>query len=162
MNIKTITIALTVLVFAVLATVLMQKGSYVSQTQEYYEKSTGNTFKGASRIVEFVNTSIETNRTLWALTCDAAQNVKTAKQMAELESKYFPGNKGTTNTKEQYRLFKATEAYYIVSNYAKVETDKKTKVTTLAGLTSINVDALLGNVALKKAEEDAEEEGEEE
>ena len=74
MNLKTITIALTVLVFAVLATVIMQKGSYVSQATEHYEKTTGNSFNGTSRILKFVNESIETNKTLWLMTCDAIQN----------------------------------------------------------------------------------------
>ena len=50
-------------------------------------------------------------------------------------------------------------AYYIVSYYDKVEVDKKTDVKTLTGLSAIDVNALLGNVAIAKAAE--EEEGEE-
>ena len=164
MNLKTITIALTVLVFAVLATVVMQKGSYVSQATEHYEKTTGNSFNGTSRILKFVNESIETNKTLWLMTCDAIQNVKTAKQMAELESKYFPGIKGNMSIAQKNRKFEATMSYYIVSYYDKVEVDKKTDVKTLTGLTAIDVNALLGNVAIAKAAADEEEgeEGEEE
>ena len=164
MNLKTITIALTVLVFAVLATVVMQKGSYVSQATEHYEKTTGNSFNGTSRILKFVNESIETNKTLWLMTCDAIQNVKTAKQMAELESRYFPGIKGNMSIAQKNRKFEATMSYYIVSYYDKVEVDKKTDVKTLTGLTAIDVNALLGNVAIAKAAADEEEgeEGEEE
>ena len=40
MNVKNISIALTVLVIALLATLLMQKGSYVSQATEHYTKTT--------------------------------------------------------------------------------------------------------------------------
>ena len=54
-------------------------------------------------------------------------------------------------------------AYYIVSYYDKVEVDKKTDVKTLTGLTAIDVNALLGNVAIAKAADEEEgEEGEEE
>lgn len=161
MNLKTITIALTVLVFAVLATVIMQKGSYVSQATEHYEKTTGNSFNGTSRILKFVNESIETNKTLWLMTCDAIQNVKTAKQMAEMESKYFPGIKGNMSIAQKNRKFEIPATpYYIVSYYDKVEVDKKTDVKTLTGLSAIDVNALLGNVAIAKAAD--EEEGEEE
>lgn len=164
MNLKTITIALTVLVFAVLATVIMQKGSYVSQATEHYEKKTSSSYNGTSRILKYVNESLETNKTLWLMTCDAVENVKTAKQMAELESKYFPGIKGNMSVAQKNRKFEATMAYYIVSYYAKVETDKKTDVKTLTGLTGIDVNALLGNVSVAKASEEADEEedGEEE
>ena len=157
MNLKTITIALTVLVFAVLATVIMQKGSYVSQATEHYEKTTGNSFNGTSRILKFVNESIETNKTLWLMTCDAVQNVKTAKQMAELESKYFPGIKGNMSIAQKNRKFEATMAYYIVSYYSNVEVDKKTDVKTLTGLTAIDVNALLGNAVMAKDGEEGEE-----
>lgn len=157
MNLKTITIALTVLVFAVLATVIMQKGSYVSQATEHYEKTTGNSFNGTSRILKFVNESIETNKTLWLMTCDAVQNVKTAKQMAELESKYFPGIKGNMSIAQKNRKFEATMAYYIVSYYSNVEVDKKTDVKTLTGLTAIDVNALLGNAVVSSGDEEGEE-----
>ena len=58
MNVKTISIALTVLVVALLATLLMQKSGYVSQATEHYEKTTTKSYKGASQIVEYVNNSI--------------------------------------------------------------------------------------------------------
>jgi hypothetical protein len=79
--------------------------------------------------------------------------------MAELESKYFPGIKGNMSIAQKNRKFEATMAYYIVSYYDKVEVDKKTDVKTLTGLTAIDVNALLGNVAIAKAAD--EEEGEE-
>ena len=61
MNLKTITIALSVLVFAVLATVIMQKGSYVSQAQTHYEKKTG----GWTRKKDTYGKKVDTRRYLW-------------------------------------------------------------------------------------------------
>lgn len=161
MNIKTIAIALTVLVVAVLATVLMQKGNYVSQATEHYEKTTTNTFKGSSKIIEYVSNSIDQNKLVWALACDAVQSVKTSQDMAKLEAKYFPTTKGSNSLSKKTRRFEATSAYFIVSSFDKVDEDKKTQLKTLSGLNSIDVSALLGQVAAAAPAEEVEDEGEE-
>ncbi|WP_176421960.1 hypothetical protein [Fibrobacter sp. UWH1] len=160
MNMKNISIALSVVVVLLLATLLMQKGSYVSQATEHYEKTTTKSFKGASQIIEYVNNSIETNKGVWTLACEAVQSVKTSQDQARLEAKLFPSVKGTMSIANKTRKFEASSDYYIVSNFAKVEVDKKTEVKSLSGLVSVNVNALLGNAAVAASDED-EEEGEE-
>ena len=162
MNVKNISIALTVLVIALLATLLMQKGSYVSQATEHYTKTTTNSYKGASKIIEYVNNSIDVNKGVWSLACDVIQNVKTSQDQARLESKYFPSTKGSMSIANMTRRFEATGAYYIVSKFSKVEVDKKTEVKSLAGLVSVNVNALVGNPGEEIAEEEEGEEGAEE
>ena len=162
MNVKNISIALTVLVIALLATLLMQKGSYVSQATEHYTKTTTNSYKGASKIIEYVNNSIDVNKGVWALACEAVQTVKTSQDQARLESKYFPSTKGSMSIANMTRRFEATGAYYIVSKFAKVEVDKKTEVKSLAGLVSVNVNALVGNPGEEIAEEEEGEDGAEE
>ncbi len=162
MNIKTIAIVLSVLVVALAATLLMQKGSYVSQATEHYNKTTSNTFKGSSKIVEYVCSSIDQNKLLWAMTSEALQNVKTSQDMAKLEAKYFPTTKGSNSIANKTRRFEATSAYYVVSSFAKVDEDKKSGLKTLSGLQSIDVSALLGKAAPVAAAEEVEEEGEEE
>ena len=159
MNVKTISIALTVLVVALLATLLMQKGGYVSQATEHYNKTTSNSYKGASKIIEYVNGSIDVNKNVWALACETINSAKTSQDQARLEAKYFPSTKGSMSIANMTRRFEATGAYYIVSKFAKVEVDKKTEVKSLAGLVSVNVNALVGNPGEEIAEE---EEGEEE
>ena len=134
MNVKNISIALTVLVIALLATLLMQKGSYVSQATEHYTKTTTNSYKGASKIIEYVNNSIDVNKGVWSLAVEAVQTVKTSQDQARLESKYFPSTKGSMSIANMTRRFEATGAYYIVSKFSKVEVDKKTDVKSLAGL----------------------------
>ncbi|MBR5413792.1 MAG: hypothetical protein IK114_12260 [Fibrobacter sp.] len=162
MNVKNISIALTVLVIALLATLLMQKGSYVSQATEHYTKTTTNSYKGASKIIEYVNNSIDVNKGVWSLACEAVQTVKTSQDQARLESKYFPSTKGSMSIANMTRRFEATGAYYIVSKFAKVEVDKKTEVKSLAGLVSVNVNALVGNPGEEIAEEEEGEDGAEE
>ena len=162
MNVKTISIALTVLVVALLATLLMQKSGYVSQATEHYEKTTTKSYKGASQIVEYVNNSIETNKGVWALACEAVQSVKTSQDQARLEAKHFPSTKGSMSIANMTRRFEATGAYYIISKFSKVEVDKKTEVKSLAGLVSVNVNALVGNPGEEIAEEEEGEEGAEE
>ena len=162
MNVKNISIALTVLVIALLATLLMQKGSYVSQATEHYTKTTTNSYKGASKIIEYVNNSIDVNKGVWTLACEAVQTVKTSQDQARLESKYFPATKGSMSIANMTRRFEATGAYYIVSKFSKVEVDKKTEVKSLAGLVSVNVNALVGNPGEEIAEEEEGEEGAEE
>ena len=160
MNVKTISIALTVLVVALLATLLMQKGGYVSQATEHYNKTTANSYKNASRIVEYVNNSIDVNKGVWTLACETVQNAKTSQDQARLEAKYFPATKGTMSIANMTRRFEATSAYYFVSTFSKVEVDKKTDVKSLAGIVSVDVSALLGNVAIASAADEAEEEEE--
>ena len=160
MNVKTISIALSVVVVLLLATLLMQKGSYVSQATEHYEKTTTKSYKGASQIVEYLNNSIETNKGVWNLAVETIQTVKSSQDQARLEAKYFPSTKGSMSIANMTRRFEATGAYYIVSNFSKVEVDKKTEVKSLAGLVSVNVNALLGN-SIDEAIEEEGEEGEE-
>ena len=161
MNVKNISIALTVLVIALLATLLMQKGSYVSQATEHYTKTTTNSYKGASKIIEYVNNSIDVNKGVWSLACEAVQTVKTSQDQARLESKYFPSTKGSMSIANMTRRFEATGAYYNVSKFSKVEVDKKTEVKSLAGLVSVNVNAIVGNPGEEIAEEEGEEGAEE-
>ena len=161
MNTKTISIALAAVVVLLLVTLLMQKGSYVSQATEHYDKTTAKSFKGASQVMEYVNNSIETNKGVWALACEAVQTVKTSQDQARLEAKYFPSTKGSMSIANMTRRFEATGAYYIVSKFAKVEVDKKTEVKSLAGLVSVNVNALVGNPGEEIEEAEEGEEGEE-
>ena len=166
MNIKNIAIVLTVLVVAIAAMLFMQKGNYVTQATEHYNKTTGNSFKGSSKIIEYVNSTAGTTKMLWALTCDAVQGAKTSQDMAKLEGKYFPATKGSNSISQKTRRFEPTAAYYIVATFDKVDVDKKTDLKTLAGLKSIDVGALLGNAtiaaaAVEEEEEEGEEEGEE-
>ena len=49
MNLKNISIALTVLVFGVIAMLFMQKGNYVDQATEHYNKTTEASFKGGKK-----------------------------------------------------------------------------------------------------------------
>ena len=163
MNIKNIAIVLTVLVVAIAAMLFMQKGNYVTQASEHYNKTTGNSFKGSSKIIEYVNSTAGTTKMLWALTCDAVQGAKTSQDMAKLEGKYFPATKGSNSISQKTRRFEPTAAYYLVSTFDKVDVDKKTDLKTLSGLKSIDVGALLGNAVIAAAaeEDEGEEEGEE-
>ena len=163
MNIKTISIVLSVLLVLVAATVLMQKGNYVTQATEHYEKTTGSTFKGATKILEYVNNSVDVNKLLWAMAVEANQTVKTSQDMAKLEAKYFPTTKGANSIANKTRRFEATSAYFIVSTFDKVDTDKKTDLKTLSGLKSIDVGALMGEISAPVEEPEGEEfeEGEE-
>ncbi len=158
MNMKTISIALAAVAVLLLATLLMQKGGYVSQATEHYNKTTEKSFKSASQVVEYVNGSIETNKSVWVLAAEVIQNVKTSQDQARLEAKLFPSTKGTMSIANKTRKFEATSNYYIISNFAKVEEDKKSGVKSLTGLTSVNVNALLGNAISADDEEDEEEE----
>ena len=161
MNTKTISIALAAVVVLLLVTLLMQKGSYVSQATEHYDKTTAKSFKGASQIVEYVNNSIETNKNVWNLATETVQTVKTSQDQARLESKFFPSTKGTMSIATLTRRFEATGAYYFISKFSKVEVDKKTEVKSLAGLVSVNVNALVGNPGEEIEEAEGEEGAEE-
>ena len=146
MNIKNIAIALTVLLVDVLALLLMQKGNYVDQGTEHYNKTTQNTFKATSKIVEYVSSSIDVNKMIWGLACEGIQTAKTSQDMAKLEAKYFPATKGSNSKAKMTRHFEASTFYFIDSKFDKVDVDKKTDVWYLTNLSSIDVSALLGLV----------------
>ena len=146
MNIKNIAIVLTVLLVAIAAMLLMQKGNYVDQATEHYNKTTQNTFKATSKIVEYVGNSIDVNKMVWALACEGIQTAKSSQDMAKLEAKYFPTTKGSNSIANKTRRFEATSAYFIISTFDKVDVDKKTDVWYLTNLSSIDVSALLGLV----------------
>ena len=162
MNIKNIAIVLTVLLVAIAAMLLMQKGNYVDQATEHYNKTTQNTFKATSKIVEYVSNSIDVNKMVWALACEGIQTAKSSQDMAKLEAKYFPATKGSNSKVKMTRHFEASTFYFIDSKFDKVDTDKKTDVWFLNNLSSIDVSALLGLVTpAATAPTEAEEEYEE-
>ena len=146
MNIKNIAIVWTVLLVAIAAMLLMQKGNYVDQATEHYNKTTQNTFKATSKIVEYVSNSIDVNKMVWALACEGIQTAKSSQDMAKLEAKYFPATKGSNSKVKMTRHFEASTFYFIDSKFDKVDTDKKTDVWFLNNLSSIDVSALLGLV----------------
>ncbi|MEE1067628.1 MAG: hypothetical protein UH678_03945 [Fibrobacteraceae bacterium] len=152
MNIKLISIVATILAVLIAIMLFMQKGNYISQAQTHYEETTGKSYKASSQMLGFVNTGIEQNRDLWALAVNAMQNVKTAKQMADLESKLFPSVKGSNSISQKTRTFSLGTDLFIVASFGKVAEDPKTNVKTLEDLQGISVDALLGNVAKPAAE----------
>ncbi|SHM53753.1 hypothetical protein [Fibrobacter sp. UWB7] len=164
MNLKNISIALTVLVFGVIAMLFMQKGNYVNQAREHYEATTNKSFKGNSMVLDLVNNGIEMNKSTWAIACGALQTVRTSQDMARLEAKFFPATKGNMSLSNKTRRFEASSANVIVANFAKVEEDKKTGVKSLADLQSVDVSILLGNYAAAAAasDEGSDEEGAEE
>ena len=161
MNIKNISIVLTVLLVFIAALVLMQKGNYVDQATEHYNKTTESSFKGGKKILEYVNNSVDVNKLVWAMAVEANQTVKTSQDMAKLEAKYFPTTKGANSIANKTRRFEATSAYFIVSNFDKVDVDKKTDLKTLSGLKSIDVGALMGDAPAAVEEPEGEEEEEE-
>lgn len=146
MNIKNIAIVLTVLLVGIAAMLLMQKGNYVDQATEHYNKTTQNTYKATSKIVEYVGNSIDVNKMVWALACEGIQTAKSSQDMAKLEAKYFPATKGSNSKVKMTRHFEASTFYFIDSKFDKVDTDKKTDVWFLNNLSSIDVSALLGLV----------------
>ena len=164
MNIKNISIVLTVLLVFIAAMVLMQKGNYVDQATEHYKKTTDASFNGGKKILEYVNNSVDVNKLVWAMAVEANQTVKSSQDMAKLEAKYFPTTKGANSIANKTRRFEATSAYFIVSSFDKVDVDKKTDLKTLSGLKSIDVGALMGEASAPAEEPEGEEfeEGEEE
>jgi len=162
MNIKNISIVLTVLLVFIAALVLMQKGNYVDQATEHYNKTTESSFKGGKKILEYVNNSVDVNKLVWAMAVEANQTVKTSQDMAKLEAKYFPTTKGANSIANKTRRFEATSAYFIVSTFDKVDVDKKTDLKTLSGLKSIDVGALMGEAPVAVEEPEGEELEEEE
>ncbi len=162
MNPKVISIAASVLVVLFAIMLLMQKGSYMGQAEEKYNETTSKSYKASSKILGYVNSAVDQNRLIWGLATDVMQNAKNAKQQADLEAKYFPSIKGQMSIATKTRKFSATSDFYIVSSFDKVETDKKTDVKTLVGLTGVSVKALLGYAGADEEEIDEEEAVEEE
>lgn len=161
MNLKNIFIALTVLVFGVIALFFMQKSGYADQAKANYEKNTNASYKGNSMVFDLVNNGIEMNKSTWAIACEALQTVKNTQDMAKLEAKFFPMTKGSNSITNKTRRFEASSANVIVSYFGKVEENKTTGVKSLADLQSVDVSVLLGNVAAASTSDEAEEEGEE-
>ena len=62
MNSKNIAIVLSILVVAVAALVLMQKGNYVGQATEHYNTTTEANYNAAKKILEYVNSSADVNK----------------------------------------------------------------------------------------------------
>jgi hypothetical protein len=161
MNLKNISIALTVLVFGVIAMLFMQKGNYVNQAKEHYDATTAKSFKGNSMVLELVNNAIDMNKATWAIACEGLQTAKSSQDMAKLEAKFFPATKGSMSITNKTRRFEASSANVIVSIFGKVEENKKTGVKSLVDLQSVDVSVLLGKVA-PVVEEVSDEEGAEE
>ena len=161
MNLKNISIALTVLVFLVLILPFMQKGGYVDKARAFYESETAKSFKGNSMVLDLVNNGIEMNKQTWAIACEALQTVKNTQDMAKLEAKFFPMTKGSNSIANKTRRFEANSANVIVSYFGKVEENKTTGVKSLADLQSVDVSVLLGKVAPAAETEESADEGEE-
>lgn len=143
MNLKTLTILSIVLSFALLVTIFMQKGNFVSQAKEAYEKTTKKNYSDASYIVGAVNSVIENNSLLWEIACDASQQAKNSKDFALIEKRkdtkkilLAPNTKTDKETGYLTRKVAWNSDYYIVASFNK-------KNNALVG---INVDALLGRV----------------
>ena len=66
-KVKVFTIASLALNVAVAGLLVMQKGNYVSQAEEAYQKKTNAYYKQATNIVEGQNSVIENNAVLWNL-----------------------------------------------------------------------------------------------
>jgi hypothetical protein len=156
MNLKNISIALTVLVFGLIIMLFMQKGNYVNQGREHYEKTTANSFKGNSMVLDLVNNGIEMNKSTWAIACEALQTVKNTQDMAKLEAKFFPMTKGSNSITNKTRRFVASSANVIVSYFGKVEENKTTGVKSLADLQSVDISVLLVQVLAASANDEAE------
>jgi len=143
MNFKKLTILSIVMSVALLVTVFLQKGSYVSQAKEAYDKNTKKTFSNASYVIGAVNGVIENNSLLWEIACDAAQQAKTSKDFALIEKRkdtgkilLSPDTKTDKETGYLTRKVAWSGDYYIIASFNK-------KNNALVG---INVDALLGRV----------------
>lgn len=141
MNLKVMTIATTILAIAILGTLFMQKGNYVSQAKSAYEKSTKTTYDNALYKVGAVNDVILKNTLLWRLSADALKDGKTSKDFATLEKKInsagvflSPETRTDPVTGFRTRRVAWNADYYIIASF-----DKKTN-----RLMGINVDALLG------------------
>ena len=87
MKLKYIMIASLALNLAIFALLFMQKGAYVSQAEEAYQKKTEAYYKQALNIVDGQNSVIENNAVLWHIACTANQQAKTSKDFATIEKR---------------------------------------------------------------------------
>lgn len=139
-KVKVFTIASLALNVAVAGLLVMQKGNYVSQAEEAYQKKTNAYYKQATNIVEGQNSVIENNAVLWNLACSANMQVKNSKEFAILEKRlanpsiFSSKVQGSPDGKGKLRTVSWNSDYYIVASF-----DKSNK------LIGVNVDALLGN-----------------
>ena len=139
-KVKVFTIASLALNVAVAGLLVMQKGNYVSQAEEAYQKKTNAYYKQATNIVEGQNSVIENNAVLWNLACSANMQVKNSKEFAILEKRlanpsiFSSKVQGSSDGKGKLRTVSWNSDYYIVASF-----DKSNK------LIGVNVDALLGN-----------------
>lgn len=143
MNFKSFTILSIVMSVVLLVTVFMQKGNYVSQAKEAYEKSTQKNYSDASYMVDAINNVVVKNSLLWKIACDASQTAKNSKDFALIEKQsdvnkvlLSPDIKTDKETGYLTRKVAWNADYYIVASF-----NKKT-----SALVDINVDALLGRV----------------
>lgn len=140
MKIKQITIASLILNVAIFALVFMQKGAYVSQAEEAYQKKTDAYYKQAVNIVEGQNSVIANNAVLWDIACTAAATAKTSKDFATIEKRlanlqiFSAKVSGTPDGSGTLRTLSWNSDYYIVARF-----DKK------RNLQGIDVGSLLGN-----------------
>ncbi len=156
MKLKQIMIASLILNIAIFALLFMQKGAYVSQAAEAYQKKTGDYYKKAVNIVEGQNSVIENNAILWNIACTANQEAKTSKDFATIEkrlansSNFSAKVSGTPDGSGLLRTLSWNSDYYIVAKF-----DKK------KNLLGIDVGALLG-LSQPLVSENLDEEGGEE
>ena len=101
MNIKNISIVLTVLLVAIAVFVFMQKGNYVDQATSHYTEETGKTFSKTNEIIGNVNNSVNVNKAVWTLVCKTIETAKSSKDQATLEAKYVPSVKGSNSHRRQ-------------------------------------------------------------
>jgi hypothetical protein len=161
MNIKNISIVLTILLVAMAILVFAQSHHYESSARETYDARTKDAFGFVKqRLDQNLNPSNETYKLVWALACEGIQTAKSSQDMAKLEAKYFPTTKGANNKAKILRHFEATSLFFIDSHFDKVETDKKSDVWFLNKLKSIDVGALLGAPQAEEEEVEGEEEEE--
>ena len=139
MKLKYIMIASLALNLAIFGLLFMQKGAYVSQASEAYQKKTEAYYKNAVNIVDGQNSVIENNAILWNLACTANQQAKTSKEFATIEKRMVNASvfsskvSGTPAGHGKLRTVSWNSDYYIVAAF-----DKANK------LQGINVNALLG------------------
>ena len=150
MKLKYIMIASLALNLAIFALLFMQKGAYVSQAEEAYQKKTEAYYKQALNIVDGQNSVIENNAVLWNIACTANQQAKTSKDFATIEkrhaSTFFSAKvSGTPDGNGKLRTLSWNSDYYIVARF-----DKSNKFL------GVNVDALLGNAAALMPDSDEE------
>jgi len=151
-KIKVFTIASLALNVAVAGLLVMQKGNYVSQAKEAYEKKADAYYKQAKNIVDGQNSVIENNSVLWNLACSANLQASNSKEFAILEKRIVNPSifsikvTGSPDGKGKLRTISWNSDYYIVASF-----DKSNR------LVGVNADALLGNADAPALSEEAEE-----